>query len=63
MKPYNSSIVRAQWSHWIGQNLLERQQDLMVETAHQIPMSPTKEKHAIHEILHLVSSHRGNTIQ
>ena len=42
MKAHHSSVVGAEWSHWVGQNLLERQQDLMVQTAHQITMSPTE---------------------
>lgn len=43
MKAHNSSIVGAQWSHWVRQNLLERQQDLVVETTYQITMSPGEE--------------------
>lgn len=40
MKSNHSSIVGAKRSHWVRQNLLEGQQDLMVEATHQIPMSP-----------------------
>lgn len=43
MKAHNSSIVGAQWSHWVRQNLLERQHDLVVETTYQITMSPAEE--------------------
>lgn len=43
MKAHNSSIVGAQWSHWVRQNLLERKQDLVVETTDQITVSPGEE--------------------
>lgn len=42
VKPHHSSIVGAKRPYWIRQNLLERQQDLMVETTHQVTMSPAQ---------------------
>lgn len=36
------SVVRAQRSDWIRQDLLEGQQDLMVKTTDQISMNPGK---------------------
>lgn len=44
MKSYHRSIVRAQRSDGIRQDLLEWQQDLMVKTANQIPVNPGKQQ-------------------
>lgn len=47
MKSYHCSIVRAQWSDWIRQDLLEWQQNLMVKTTNQIPVNPGKQQQQI----------------
>lgn len=44
MKPHYSSIMGAEGSHWVRQNLLEGQQDLVVEATNQITMSPKGKK-------------------
>uniref|UniRef100_A0A2D4JG11 Uncharacterized protein n=1 Tax=Micrurus lemniscatus lemniscatus TaxID=129467 RepID=A0A2D4JG11_MICLE len=40
MEPHHGPIVRAEGADGVGQHLLEGEQDLMVQAAHQIPVSP-----------------------
>lgn len=44
VKAHHGSIVGTEWPHWVRQNLLEWEQDLMVQTTHQIPVSPAEKQ-------------------